>query len=155
MKTSTTDGKSFQLIAETPEDFDLIGALDIQRSVFVTAVHRTPEANHWLSSGVTLLVDMKSPQARSAHADREARSAIGQVFRLGLSEAAQHRLVNTLSADPKLQEQLTTGFEELQSVLESLREVIVKQEVVIKELRRTHGEPLVVKNAILAEGGAT
>ncbi len=151
MKVGIIDGKSFQLTAETPEDFDLVGALDHQRSVFVTQVAHTPEAGHWVTSGATLLVDLASPQARSAQADRQARCAIGQVIRLGLSEAADHGHVGALSADPEAQKQLAAGLVQLQTMLDALRDVVGEQEAVIKEMRSAHGNAPLVKRPILAE----
>lgn len=155
MKTTTLDGKTFQLSAETAEDFALVDALDMHgMHLLCLGISRSTAPNNagFKSSGAVLSIDPASPESSRAQAGREMLRAFSQLVRLGLGEAAQHGHVSAPATNPQAQEQLATSLVQLQVVLESLREVVVQQEFVLKEMRSAHGDALNVKTDILANG---
>lgn len=157
MKVSTPDGKRFTLTRETDADRQLIDALDIERCVFVEGVVR--RSHHNEHGGVEnncalLLVSRNSQEALRAKAGRQALSALGELLRLGLGEAAQHRHVGATAADPQAYEQRAAVAVELQAVLQTLCGEVVQQETVPKEMVRAHGVSPKVETATVAQGGA-
>lgn len=157
MKTTTLDGKAFQLSAETAEDLELIHALDMHGICLRCAQisrSKAPSGASYISTGAVLVIDRTSPESIRSDAGREALRAFSQLVCLGLAEAAQHGHVSAPATNPQAQEQLTSGFVQLQVVLNAFRDVVVQQEIVLKEMRSAHGETSNAKNAIVTEGGA-
>lgn len=157
MKTTNLDGKHFLLSAETAEDFELMHALDMHgmhlRRAQMTR-SKAPADGSFISTGAVLVIDPASPESSRADAGREALRAFSQLVRLALGEAAQHGLVGANPANPQAQEQLAASLVQLQVVMDAFREVVVQQEIVLKEMRRAHGGAQLVKTSILADGGA-
>jgi hypothetical protein len=142
---SSQDGKSFQLTAETEAD-----------QAFIDALHHPGTANIFCSGfsrvrandgpgyaivGATLVVDHNSPQSRRVDAGRQALSALGQLVRLGLAEAAQHRHISAAPTDPQAQEQLAASLEKLQVVCESLGGAVHQCELMLKKVQSAHVGP--------------
>lgn len=156
MRVSTVDGKSFTLVRETDADQVLIDALHHQHSVhIVDTIRGKPhtEGGGWSLTGVTLIVDRKSQAALRADAGEQTLCALGQLFRLGSREAAQHGHVCANSADPQTQEALAALRVQLQLMSDSLGGEVIQQKVEIKTMVSTHGVPPVVC-ATVAQGGA-
>lgn len=156
MIVTTQDGKQFRLESETHGDQLLLDRLDGARTAYVTHTERTPhqEARSGFENhAVILMVDHSSKQALISQAGRQALSALGQLFSLGLSEAANHGHIGTAATHPQAQEQLAASLVQLQVMLQALRDVVSKQEIMLKEVNSAHGEPLVVETAILSQKG--
>ena len=88
MKVTTNDGKTFQLIAEKPVDFQLIGALDHHHSVYITSIGRN--ANN-TSEAALLEVDCRGEKASAARDARQALQSLRDLFSLGLGHSADHQ----------------------------------------------------------------
>ena len=160
MKVSTTtDGKTFTLTRENDQDHQFIDAVDFQGRLYVEKVERTANRNEhgaFQNVSVVLRVDGKCEQALRDQSGSKALSALREVLRLGLGEQTNDLVTRLIRLESNLQpqEQLATTLEQLHTMLQALRVVVVKQETVINKLVRTHGNPPVEKTAIVAEGGA-
>ena len=156
MRVSTPDGKSFTLVRETDADRALIDALDIERHVFVEGVVRRPYHNEQggiENNAALLVVSRTSQEALRAEAGRQALSTLGDLSRLLRGDTADHGHVGDGTTNPHAQEQLAAVTVQLQSVLQSLSEMIIEHKAVLKEMVRAHGVPPVVF-ATVAQGGA-
>ena len=158
MIVTTQDGKQFRLESETHADQLLLDRLDSVRTAHAGHTERKPHQNArggFENHAVTLMVDRSSEPALVSQSGRQALSALGQLFSLGLSEAANHGHIGTAATHPQAQEQLAASLVQLQVMLQALRDVVIKQEIVVKEISSAHGNPLAVETAILSqEGGA-
>lgn len=107
MKTTTADGKSFTLIAETVEDYALMNALDMHgMHLRCTKMGGTPiPANGGRISGSAFLeINPKSPQSIRAEAGRQALRSLGNLISLGMAEAAKHGHISPAPAQTQAQE---------------------------------------------------
>jgi hypothetical protein len=139
MKVATTDGRAFTLDAENETDRQLIDAMDLVRHVAFVGPRRAALMDGgWCNQGCTLLVDFDSPQRLVANAQRDALKALGQLFRLGLREAADQVHAGAAPANPDTQEALAALCVQLQLVLQALRPEIEKREVVIEKVDSGH-----------------
>jgi len=156
MQVSTTDGKRFALQPVTPEDQALIDALYIDGRIVRVSDHQRVLAEHnrhFNITGVTLEIDPTSPESARAEAGREALRTLGQLFRLGLGEAAKQGHVGTAPTDPHTQEQLVALLVEVKAVVESLRSVVLHHEIMVQKGQGTHGQSPVVEAAIVGASG--
>ena len=155
MIVTTQDGKQFRLESETHGDQLLLDRLDGARTGHVTHTERKPQGglSGFENHAVTLMADRNSEPALVSQSGRQALSALGQLFSLGLSEAANHGHIGTAATHPQAQEQLAASLVQLQVMLQALRDVVSKQEIMLKEVNSAHGEPLVVETAILSQKG--
>ena len=148
----------FTVMPDNDADEALIDALDIERTVHVLAVMRSPSASGgYVTDGVTLEVNRASPAALEAQAGREALCALRKVISLGLGEPAGHRHVGANAANPQPQKELAASLEKLDLMLKALGEVICQQGAVLKEMNRAHSASASSENAIVAaaeQGGA-
>ena len=152
MLVSTADGKTFTLTRETNTDHQLLDALDLNRHISVESIARvSDERGGQQNKSVTLCINRNSQESIRADAGREVLSALGQLIRLGLREAAQNGLVGTAPTNPQPQEQLSTCLVQLQVMVQALGEVVRKQEVVIEEMRSAH-DGSSSETTILAQG---
>lgn len=105
------------LIAENDADRDVLGEMyhdnNIQIDRFISEPVR-PGVKR--VEGVVLTFDHADPRSLRTKAGREALCALGQLFSLGLSEAASHGLIGRPAANPELQKKAAAGFEELKVV---------------------------------------
>lgn len=157
MQTSTTDGKVFELRAESEADQLFIEALDMQGTSLRwerMVRERIPYSGAFANVGAVLCIDTMHPASVRAHAGRQALSALGQLISLGLGEAANNRVVLATPTDPQTQEQLTACLVQLQVVTGALLGIIGgKQEFVGKDVVGTHGSAPVVEKTIVDAGG--
>jgi hypothetical protein len=153
VQITTADGKTFTLTRETEIDHQLLDQLEGARSAYVIDVQRTTQpGGGFATDAVSVVVDRLSEPALVAQSGRQALSALGQLFSLGLGEAAQHGHVSTTATNPQAQEQLASSLVQLQMMLQALRDVVVKQEIVVQKISCAHGSPLfVAENAIVKE----
>lgn len=152
MQTSTDDGKVFELRAESEADQLFIEALDMQgTSLRWERMVREPIAVGCAFSnvGAVLRIDPQHPASVRADAARQVLSALGQLLRLGLREAAQDGHVGAVAPDPQTQEQTTASLIELKGVLDALRDVIVEHKLVLQEVVRAHDSPSSGEKGIL------
>ena len=152
MKVTTNDGKTFQLIAETPVDFDLIGALDHHHSVYITSIGRN--ANN-TSEAALLEVDCRGEKASAARDARQALQSLRDLFSLGLGHSADHRHVSGRPTDRQLQEQISARLIELQTMLQALHAEVVQHKTYIQKVVSTHEAPLEAKSDIVAKDRGT
>lgn len=154
MQTTTKDGKTFTLKRETAVDQQFIDALDHERSVHVVDMLRGyKRGGHggYENIGTELAIDHAGQQALRDDAGRQALSAIGELIRLGLREAAQHGHVSAPTADPQAQKQFSASFIQFQIVLDAFREVVIQAEIVLKEVQSAHIDSPVVETSIVKE----
>lgn len=157
MITTTADGKTFVLAAQTAQDLELIHALDMHgMHLRFTGIGRTPvQAAGFISTSATVQIDPNSAESLRADTGREVVRAFSQLIRLGLREAALHGHVGANAANPQAQEQLATILEQLQLMLKTLGDTILQQEAVFQKMQCTHGDASeVIRASIVAEGGA-
>lgn len=158
MKTTTTDGKSFTLTAETVSDYQLINALDMNgmhlRCMLVGRPLIAAVGGGSISSMATLEIDPKSPYSIRAEAGRQALRSLGNLLSLGMVEAAQHRHISPAPTQPQAQEELPASLVQLQVMLQTLGDVVLQQKAVLKEMRSAHSAPGVVEPGIVMQGGA-
>ena len=151
-------GQQFTLTAETDADRELIDALDMGglHDAVRIATHRAPHptAMGYISSGMTLQVDSNHPQVLEAKAGRQAIRALRDLFRLGLAETAQYRLVGSDTANPQTQEQLSASLEQLQLMLQTIGEVVLQQRAVLQEMHCAHKASYGEKGIVAQQGGA-
>lgn len=138
MKVSTEDGKTFVLEGENEADQLLLDALDIQRTVALLYPVRSAGGPPWTNRAFVIEVNANSEAASVAKAQRQALSALGELFRLGLREAAQHWHIGADAADPQAQVSLTTLLEQLQLMERRLGARILNLEALAKEVERAH-----------------
>ncbi len=152
--TQTTNG-SYLLTAETEADRDLLDCIHIEgtQAIARVATHRTPQGPGWIITGMTLSVDRKHPQALEAKTASQLLSSFRDLCRLGLAQAAQHRLVGADTANPQAQEQLTASLVQLQLMLQTLGEVVLQHRAVLQEVQSAHGASIGEK-AILTQPGS-
>lgn len=145
MQTSTDDGKVFDLRAESEADQLFIEALDMRGACLrwerMVREERIPHSGAFANVGAVLTIDRQHPASIRADAARQALSAIGQLLRLGLREAAQDGHVGATTPDPQAQEQAAASLIELKGVLQTLRDVVSEQKLVLEEMVRAHGSP--------------
>lgn len=142
LKITTTDGKTFHLAGQTPEDLELLHALEMHgMHLRFAGVSRSPAgaAGGYVTSGATVQVDPNSPESLQADTGRKVLRAFSQLICLGLREAALHRHVGPNAAHPQPQEQLAAGLEQLQLMLKTVGDVVIQQEAVLKKMQSTHG----------------
>ncbi len=155
MQTTTHDGKTFHLTAQTAEDYEFMHALDMHGThIQCAGMSKSPDPScrGYISSGATLVIDPDSPAASRQQAACQLLSAFSQIIGLGLREAANYGHVGTPSSDPQAQEQLPAILIQLQVVIDTLRDMVSKQEFVVKEMQRAHGDAsLVVEPPIVKE----
>ena len=153
MLTSTDDGKVFELRAESEADQLFIEALDMRGACLrwerMVREERIPHSGAFANVGAVLTIDRQHPASIRADAARQALSAIGQLLRLGLREAAQDGHVGAVAPDPQTQEQTTASLIELKGVLDALRDVIVEHKLVLQEVVRAHDSPSSGEKGIL------
>lgn len=151
-------GTRFSVTPDNEADEALIDALDIERTVHVLAVMRSPSASGgYVTDGVMLEVNRASPAALEAQAGREALCALRKVISLGLGEPAGHRHVGANAANPQPQKELAASLEKLDLMLKALGEVVYQQGAVLKEMNRAHSASASSESAIVVaaeQGGA-
>lgn len=138
MKVTTTDGKTFQLVRESEADHQLLDAIDMERCVDVIEVQRERDVGEtfaFVNARCTLLVSRDSPQQLVVDAGRQALRSLGDLFRLGLREAALQRHVRPNPADPDPQKALTGLLEELQVMLHALSAEVLQRKPVVQEVK--------------------
>jgi hypothetical protein len=139
MKVSTTDGKTFTLECESQADRELVDAIDFVRHVTAVKPIRAPhEHGGWINSGYTLRVDREDPQKLIVDTARQTLRSLGDLFRVGLREAALDGHVGADAANPQPQDALATVFVQLQDVLQILSGVIGQGKFVGQEVVRSH-----------------
>ena len=139
MKVITHDGRAFRLEAETDADTQLVGAIDHHRHIELLQPIRTPiSAGMHRTTGYTLQIDSTSGAALAAKAQRKALSTLGDLFRLGLGQAADHTHVCALAANPQAQESLAACVVQLQLVRQALGRIVGEQQLV-EVMGGTHG----------------
>lgn len=167
-----TPGKLLQLVAESAADLNVIGDLLIDSTLSASPWIEVPEAELPFGCSPTdgirrvttdpcsrvigMVIDVDSSGARAlrAKAGSQALSAIGDLVRLGFRQAAQDGHISANTTDPQTQEALAAGLVELKLMLQTVGEMVVKQEAAIKEVRRAHSGLLSSGNLIVTEGGA-
>ena len=158
MKTTTTDGKSFTLTAETVADYALIDALDMHgmhlRCTLVGRPLIAATGGGSVSSMATLEIDPKSPQSTRAEAGRQALRSLGNLIGLGLTEAAKHGHISPAPTQPQAKEELPASLVQLQVMLQALGDVVLQQKAMLKEMRSAHSAPVVNVASIVMQGGA-
>lgn len=155
MQITTTDGKTFTLRRETDADKQLLESLDLANQAHVIDVLRTTSnGSAFITEAVVIEVSRHGEHALKAQSGRQALSALGQLVSLGLREAAHHGHVSATPTHPQAQEQLTALLVQIQMVLESLRNIVSKQELMLQKMNCPHNTPTVVETAIVVEGGA-
>ena len=152
MKVTTNDGTTFELKAETPTDFDLIGALDHQHSVYITSIGRN--ANN-TSATALLEVNCRGEKASAARDARQALQSLRDLFSLGLGHSADHRHVGGRPTDRQPKEQTSARLIELQTMLQALHAEIVQYKTYVQKVIRTHEAPLEAKSDIVANDHGT
>jgi hypothetical protein len=121
MKITTTDRRTFRLECETAEDEQFVFALDMVRHVAFTRSLTRPGAGGLREQiGAELLVAHDSAQALRADAGKTLLRAVGELFRLGLAEAADHGHVVGDAANPQTQEQLAAILIQVQHMLQTV-----------------------------------
>jgi hypothetical protein len=152
---ATSNGKTFRLLADGDLDLQLLDALDGHRHAWAIDFCRekTPNDQGFVNVEALLAVDASSPQALRHKAASECLSALGQLVRLGLGEAARHGHVGPNAADPQAQKEFSARLEKLELVLESIRETVIEQGAVLKEMQRAHQSPSVGGAEMVASAG--
>ncbi|WP_440105377.1 hypothetical protein [Acidovorax sp. BL-A-41-H1] len=147
---------SYVLTAETDADRDLLDAIHMhgEQSIARVATHRTPQGPGYITTGMTLAVDRKHPQALEAKTARQLLSTFRDLCRLGLAEAAEHRHVGADTANPQAQEQLAASLVQLQLMLQTLGEVILQHRAVLQEVQSAHGASSGEEAILTPQGGA-
>lgn len=155
MNVSKTPNGSYVLIAETEADRDLLDCIhmDGTQAIARIATHRTPQGPGWIISGMTLSVDRKHPEALEAKTARQLLGSFRDLCRLGLAQAAEHRLVGADTANPQAQEQVAASLVQLQLMLQTLGEVVLQHRAVLQEVQSAHGASIGEK-AILTQPGS-
>lgn len=148
-------GQKFTLTAETAADRDLLDTIHMhgEQSIARIATHRTRDGQGYITTGMTVVVDRKHPQALEAKTARQLLSSFRDLCRLGLAEAAGYRHVGADAANPQAQEQLATSLEQLQLMLQTLGEVVLQHRAVLQEMQSAHGASSGEK-AILTQPGS-
>lgn len=77
-------------------------------------------------------------QALPSKAGGKACSAFSQCLGLSLRETAHHGHISTDAGNPQAQEQLTVVLVQLQLMPQSLGDMVVNQEIVLKEMKSGH-----------------
>lgn len=149
-------GQKFTLTAETAADRDLLDTIHMhgEQSIARIATHRTRDGQGYITTGMTVVVDRKHPQALEAKTARQLLSSFRDLCRLGLAEAAGYRHVGADAANPQAQEQLATSLEQLQLMLQTLGEVVLQHRAVLQEMQSAHGASCGEK-AIVAQPAAS
>lgn len=155
MNVTLNPNGSYLLTAETEADRDLLDCIHIDgtQAIARIATHRTPQGPGYITTGMTLAVDRKHPQALEANTARQLLSSFRDLCRLGLAEAAEHRHVGADTANPQPQEQLTASLVQLQLMLQTLGEVVLQHRAVLQEVQSAHGASNGEK-AILTQPGS-
>lgn len=155
MNVTLNPNGSYLLTTETEADRDLLSCIDIDgtQSIARIATHRTPQGPGYITTGMTLAVDRKHPQALEAKTARQLLSSFRDLCRLGLAEAAEHRHVGADTANPQPQEQLAASLIQLQLMLQTLGEVVLQHRAVLQEMHCAHGVSSGEK-AILTQPGS-
>lgn len=157
MKVSTQDGKTFTLARENEADHQFIDAIDFHHCLRLHGMVRESVAGDgrapYQNAAALIEVDSQSEASLRANAASQALGALGEVFSLGLAEAADDLMARLARIERYVQthEQLSASLEELKTMLQSDLSVVVKQEPVVNELGGTHGISPVVEAAIVKE----
>lgn len=156
MNVTQNPNGSYVLTAETDADRDLLDCIHIDgtQAIARIATHRTPQGPGWITTGMTLAVDRKHPQALEAKTARQLLSSFRDLCRLGLAEAAGDRHVGADTANPQAQEQLTASLEQLQLMLKTLGEVVLQHRAVLHQMHCAHGVSSGEKAILTQQGGA-
>ena len=141
MNVTQNPNGSYVLTAETEADRDLLSCIDIDgtQAIARIATHRTPQGPGYITTGMTLAVDRMHPQALEAKTASQLLGSFRDLCRLGLAQAAEHRLVVADTANPQPQEQLAASLVQLQLMLQTLGEVVLQHRAVLQEVQSAHG----------------
>jgi hypothetical protein len=163
MKVKTEDGKTFTLTRECEADHQFIDAVASDKHIHRASMVPGPknENGAWQYQSAVIVVSYDSDEALWAKAGGQALGSMRNLFRLGLSQPT-NEFVARFPGDQlgggqvhvQPQEEFAATLEKLQTMLEALRLVVVKQEAVLNVLVCAHSEALVVEKSIVAQGGA-